>query len=357
MEGVVRLMKQRGRKTNPAVDGMTMDVYNTDIARKAVGSLFDDEEELELPERPYRTFPEDDYEMPESKKTVRVPMPAPRPAVKVNVPPPARINNTRHRPEPEAPELPRRRPAGRYVFAEQEDGEDEFTMFRPRVNREKPDYTTQREEIEVESVGRTERPMRRTSETARVPVVSGATATEIDYSDDYEEEMEHDGPSMPARVIVVSVTVLFLVLMIFLVWRTNYLQGQLDAATENATDAEELSLALDYANFQLSLTNGELVSLRARVAELEAANVPDITYAPDYSYYGHYPEYPSNGTSAVSPFPTTHIIQSGDNLTRISQHFYGMGDYRAGIQRIMTANNITDANTLRVGQPLIIPAP
>lgn len=46
---------------------------------------------------------------------------------------------------------------------------------------------------------------------------------------------------------------------------------------------------------------------------------------------------------------TTYIVQPGDTLTRISAHF------NVTIEAILRANNLSDPNTIRVGQTLVIP--
>jgi nucleoid-associated protein YgaU len=50
---------------------------------------------------------------------------------------------------------------------------------------------------------------------------------------------------------------------------------------------------------------------------------------------------------------TTYTVQSGDNLSKISKHFYGDADQYS---KIADANSISDPNLIRVGQDLTIPA-
>jgi nucleoid-associated protein YgaU len=49
----------------------------------------------------------------------------------------------------------------------------------------------------------------------------------------------------------------------------------------------------------------------------------------------------------------TYVIKPGDNLTSISQHFYGAASQFA---KISQANNISDPDKIKVGQTLKIPA-
>jgi nucleoid-associated protein YgaU len=48
-----------------------------------------------------------------------------------------------------------------------------------------------------------------------------------------------------------------------------------------------------------------------------------------------------------------YTVQPGDNLSRISKHFYGDANKYA---KIVQANNLDDPDKIKVGQELIIPA-
>lgn len=56
-------------------------------------------------------------------------------------------------------------------------------------------------------------------------------------------------------------------------------------------------------------------------------------------------------TPPPAPEPTTHTVQVGDTLTRISQQ------YGVSIPEIMAANNLPNADNIAVGQVLVIPLP
>ena len=47
-----------------------------------------------------------------------------------------------------------------------------------------------------------------------------------------------------------------------------------------------------------------------------------------------------------------YTIQAGDNLSKVSQLFYGNAKY---YEQIAKANNIADANKIQVGQKINIP--
>jgi nucleoid-associated protein YgaU len=49
----------------------------------------------------------------------------------------------------------------------------------------------------------------------------------------------------------------------------------------------------------------------------------------------------------------SYTIQSGDNLSKVSKHFYGDPNK---YQKIAQANNIADAKKIRAGQTITIPA-
>lgn len=53
--------------------------------------------------------------------------------------------------------------------------------------------------------------------------------------------------------------------------------------------------------------------------------------------------------TAATPAGQTYTVQSGDNLSRIAQRF------GVSLSDLMSANNISDANVIRLGQVLIIP--
>src|SRR5687767_259454 len=53
--------------------------------------------------------------------------------------------------------------------------------------------------------------------------------------------------------------------------------------------------------------------------------------------------------TAATPAGQTYTVQSGDNLSRIAQRF------GVSLDDLMDANNISDANVIRLGQVLIIP--
>ncbi len=51
--------------------------------------------------------------------------------------------------------------------------------------------------------------------------------------------------------------------------------------------------------------------------------------------------------------PVTYTVKAGDNLSKISKHFYGDANKYPSIAK---ANNLADPNKIQVGQKLVIPA-
>ena len=56
---------------------------------------------------------------------------------------------------------------------------------------------------------------------------------------------------------------------------------------------------------------------------------------------------------AVVPGQQVYVVQSGDNLSKISKYFYGDANKYSAIAR---ANSLDDPNKIKVGQKLVIPA-
>jgi N-acetylmuramoyl-L-alanine amidase len=63
------------------------------------------------------------------------------------------------------------------------------------------------------------------------------------------------------------------------------------------------------------------------------------------------PSTSSTPVPTVAPSPVVHVVKSGESLTSIAA-LYGVTP-----QSIRRANNLKDANLLRVGQRLVIPIP
>src|ERR1700742_3889459 len=94
--------------------------------------------------------------------------------------------------------------------------------------------------------------------------------------------------------------------------------------------------------------DGEKLYLKATVPSQVVANrVWDTIKQVDPQFADlHHEIVTSGGTEQP------YTIKSGDNLSKISQHFYGSANHYA---KIAEANGIADANKISVGQQISIP--
>jgi nucleoid-associated protein YgaU len=93
--------------------------------------------------------------------------------------------------------------------------------------------------------------------------------------------------------------------------------------------------------------DGEKLHLKATVPSPVVANrVWDAIKQVDPSYADLHHEITTSGTTQ------SYTIQSGDNLSKVSKHFYGDANK---YQKIASANGIADANKIQAGQTITIP--
>ena len=93
--------------------------------------------------------------------------------------------------------------------------------------------------------------------------------------------------------------------------------------------------------------DGEQLLLKASVPSPVVANrVWDSIKQVDPSYSDLHHEITTTGTTQA------YTIQSGDNLSKVSKHFYGDANK---YEKIAQANGIEDANKIRAGQTITIP--
>lgn len=94
--------------------------------------------------------------------------------------------------------------------------------------------------------------------------------------------------------------------------------------------------------------DGDKLLLQASVPSPVVANrVWDSIKQVDPSYSDLHHEITTTGSTQ------SYTIASGDNLSKISKHFYGDANK---YQKIAQANNIADANKIQAGQTITIPA-
>jgi nucleoid-associated protein YgaU len=95
--------------------------------------------------------------------------------------------------------------------------------------------------------------------------------------------------------------------------------------------------------------DGDKLLLKATVPSQVVANrVWDVIKQVDPQYADLHHEIATSGGANQ-----TYTVKSGDNLSTISKRFYGTAN---NYQKIAAASNIADANLIRVGQQITIPA-
>jgi nucleoid-associated protein YgaU len=93
---------------------------------------------------------------------------------------------------------------------------------------------------------------------------------------------------------------------------------------------------------------GDKLHLKASVPSPVVANrVWDEIKKVDSTYADLHHEIATTGSTQ------SYTIQSGDNLSKVSKHFYGDANK---YEKIAQANNIADANKISAGQTITIPA-
>ncbi|HEX3893665.1 MAG TPA: LysM peptidoglycan-binding domain-containing protein [Terracidiphilus sp.] len=94
--------------------------------------------------------------------------------------------------------------------------------------------------------------------------------------------------------------------------------------------------------------DGDKLHLKASLPSPVVANrVWDSIKQVDPSYADLHHEITTTGSTQ------SYTIASGDNLSKVSKHFYGDANK---YQKIAQANNIADANKIQAGQTITIPA-
>ena len=414
---------------------------NVDKARKAVGSLFDDnngevnnKKNIDKPDMKRITnlfakgsaepspkpaddksdleYPEDDWLTMGSPLRRKSSVPMPKPAIKVNesvtaasrlklkkpIAPLSMEDEENERSGGKAaspPPPPERAMRSRYLFVD--DNEDEFTHFRqkysdkartenpePVVNEhayvpeaadepeEQAPRAVSRSNINEEQLSRVQSARRNQPRQQQNRPPMQNVHQEI-YGGMDGVRRHNSGIPAPVRILVIGLVVILLAMLTFMIFHVNSINNQLYAANERA----QLITAMEYelTRTQLALYAAQ-EALAAAHAEA-AANIPaewahEDPYTGyyhgghDYYGYGHYyggydyyppeqppapqapPPPPADGTNRV------HVVVSGDTLYRISVQFFGDGS-TGNIDRIMAANNITDANNIQIGMELIIP--
>jgi LysM repeat protein len=294
------------------------DLYDMESARKSVGSLFSDDEE-------------------EEGQKSREPLPTPKPALKVNV-------NVPHT----SPSARTRAVQSRYDVVEAGSEDDGLSEFRERYSKERTERRKKPEEP---------------GDSSRTPRRRPRNLNDGWHEEPYVEA----GISGAGRGIIIGLAVLFLMLMLFLIYRNNILSSQIEeyreaiAAMPADTQIEMnlLQIELEQYKEQLSAAQAEITRLRTSQPEAPPVQEPETPATPEP------PPEPAATPSPPPPAPVSpaasgesvvHVVQTGDSLYRISTRYYGNG-LPSSRQRIIDANNITNPDTIQIGMPLTIPMP
>jgi nucleoid-associated protein YgaU len=107
------------------------------------------------------------------------------------------------------------------------------------------------------------------------------------------------------------------------------------------------SFSAEGAQVQDTSLDGDKLHLKATVPSQVVANrVWDSIKQVDPSYADLHHEITTSGSEQK------YTIQSGDNLSKVSKHFYGSPNH---YQKIAQANGIQDPDRVQAGQTLTIP--
>jgi hypothetical protein len=377
--------KSRDKSTRSRKDlSNTLDLYNVDFAKKAVGNLFDKEDDEDIIEeeepdfspppkrRPVRGF-NDDADIPdrgvrkvrpiirdepkealdtppddgvgddefEELKLVRAKPPLQKPQVSSAIPGPQRrprLSRVADEEDDEeeaaevspntSPGRPRARPAGsRYVFVEDE---DRFSSFRRKPDILEKEKSTSKDKDETGKGGR-QKPAKELKRDR--PLFDGG----------YVE------PGSPDIIKIASMGVagVALVIIIILLIGNGSLRNQVGEAeglqVENTRLQDELNLIrIELEGAVESLSNAQLqLQQQQQQDELPQMELPEGEFGEEA------------GSMALADAVRTHTVVAGDSLSRIANTFFGDSS-QANIQRIMDANNLTNSN-IHVGQVLDIP--
>ena len=259
--------------------------------------------------------------------------PDPRPAVRAGVPTPKRMTSPLRRDDEYA--LPDSPP------------EDQYDTFRQRYN---PD--------ELISTTRGPRPQRRGApQREREEIdLSASRGFASRFADD-----EGERTSLVRWVAIAGVIVVLGVMIILATGRTSAI-NRYNAAAYRVRNMEAAYLEHDAIARQNDARAIEIDSLNDRINYLEN-RLEQLTPATTTGTGVTPPGPGADATTDYVPatpggFPATHIVESGQTLSRIARLFYGSGtdtEVQLWANHIAAYNNIADPSLIRVGDVLTIP--
>ncbi len=166
--------------------------------------------------------------------------------------------------------------------------------------------------------------------------------------DDTQTEFSDSKRDTIIRASAFVIILAFFVILALLFMKMNSTSKDLETANSKI---EEYKKQIDELN-DLKIKNSEYTTkikeLTDLVTELKASNTEPVPEASPGA-----PQAPS-GAGTSSTGQRTYTVQTGDNLSKISKQFYG-SIAQSAYQKIIDANNLKDAASIKVGQVLIIP--
>lgn len=219
------------------------------------------------------------------------------------------------------------------------------------------DNVEKRQPVSTERVRRTE------PAASRIPVTESRPARSEGYATrgDVEEiEMSFMDVVSVYKYPIIGISAVILLIFGFLVFRINsvnsdYKEAVKRAEANSAAVAENQGLLINIDNLRSRVDEltSERDDYKQLYDELEeqrlaaiAANTPTETDEPTPT------ETAPTGTTSGTGTQRTHKVVSGDSFWKLAIQYYGDG---SKYKDIMTANNYTDENGLKVDVTIIIP--
>ena len=370
----------RSRAVNKPVLGNTLDYYNDDMSRRAVGKLFDNLDDFaEDSERPSHThelknttsivvgYDDTSTEHRERSAPVPVSEPLPTPAEPLQGPSMERVaereraagladGRPKRTPEPES-----ERPSRSRAFADEgydmgmyrrghsfinNEEYEELMRPRPRIKRIEPGHEGHLEPAIIHRASQTDN-SKKPSRHKPVKSDSDEYLERAQVHRDHNEMRKAANAYHRSRLLrpyIMGLFVIMMVAMALMLFRIITLTGRVTTA-----EAEQLELQRSiegYMAMQLenSTLKEEVSMLNAIIDEMQEPTSP--AGEPEEGIATQPEQQPDQ-----IELPTRYTVVAGDNLSRISNRFYGTTD---NWLQIMEANGMT-SDVVTPGLVLIIP--
>jgi len=164
-----------------------------------------------------------------------------------------------------------------------------------------------------------------------------------------EEKVSKSTAPTIAKIACVMVVILAGV-VVFLFNRLNTVDEEIAKSKTNSTDSTDVTeyeAKINELQAQVTNLNSQLESYKAAVTDLSKEDTTEKAS----EAISEKDSNESKDTSSESSEPQKYVVKKGDNLSKISRHFYGSEGY---VEEIKNANNIK-GDVLSLGQELVIP--